>query len=199
MSNGPLSKIALPYADTALDPVISAHTLSFHYAKHHQAYVDNGNKALAGTDLADRSMIDVIKATYKTDKTAIYNNVAQVYNHDFYWLSMRNGGGGQPTGAVADKIGASCGGYDQFRAEFTQAALTQFGSGWAWLVEEGGALKVTKTANADTPFTAGQKPLLVIDVWEHAYYLDHQNRRADYVAAWLDKLVNWEFANQNLG
>ncbi|MDP2312094.1 MAG: superoxide dismutase [Pseudomonadota bacterium] len=195
-----LSLPPLPYADTALAPVISQNTLSFHYGKHHKAYVDNGNKLLAGTELEGRPMGEIIKATYgKSDKTGIFNNVAQVWNHDFYWLSMRPGGGGAPTGRVAELINSSFGGYDAFRVELSNAAMTQFGSGWAWLVSEGGKLKVTKTPNAENPLVHGQTPLLTIDVWEHAYYLDFQNRRADYVAAWLDKLVNWDFAEKNLG
>ena len=195
-----LSLPTLPYADTALAPVISANTLSFHYGKHHKAYVDNGNKLLAGTDLEGRSMEEIVKATYgKADKAGIFNNVAQVWNHDFYWLSMRPGGGGAPTGRIGELINSSFGGYDAFKTELTQAAMTQFGSGWAWLVSEGGKLKVTKTPNAENPLPHGQTPLLTIDVWEHAYYLVFQNRRADYVAAWLEKLVNWEFAEKNLG
>ena len=195
-----LSLPTLPYADTALAPVISANTLSFHYGKHHKAYVDNGNKLLAGTDLEGRSMEEIVKATYgKADKAGIFNNVAQVWNHDFYWLSMRPGGGGAPTGRIGELINSSFGGYDAFKTELTQAAMPQFGSGWAWLVSEGGKLKVTKTPNAENPLPHGQTPLLTIDVWEHAYYLDFQNRRADYVAAWLEKLVNWEFAEKNLG
>ncbi|MES2640430.1 MAG: superoxide dismutase [Myxococcota bacterium] len=195
-----LSLPPLPYADTALDPVISANTISFHYGKHHKAYVDNGNKLLAGTDLEGRPMAEIIKATYgKADKAGIFNNVAQVWNHDFYWLSMRPGGGGSPKGRVADLINSSFGSYDGFKTELSQAAMTQFGSGWAWLVSEGGKLKVTKTPNAENPLVHNQTPLLTIDVWEHAYYLDYQNRRADYVAAWLDKLANWDFAEKNLG
>jgi len=198
MSN--LALPTLPYADTALAPVISANTLSFHYGKHHKAYVDNGNKLLAGTDLEGRSMEEIVKATFgKSDKVGIFNNVAQVWNHDFYWLSMRPGGGGAPTGRIGELINSSFGSYDAFKTELTQAAMTQFGSGWAWLVSEGGKLKVTKTPNAENPLPHGQTPLLTIDVWEHAYYLDFQNRRADYVAAWLEKLVNWEFAEKNLG
>ncbi len=189
----------LPYADTALAPVISANTIGFHHGKHHKAYVDNGNKLLADTELEGQSMEAIVRATYKTDKVGIFNNVAQVWNHDFYWNSMRAGGGGAPTGRIKDRIDSAFGGVDAFRAEISNAAMTQFGSGWAWLVSDGGTLKVTKTANAENPLPLGQIPLLTIDVWEHAYYLDFQNRRADYVAAWLDKLVNWEFADQNLG
>jgi superoxide dismutase, Fe-Mn family len=197
---GPLSLTALPYADTALAPVISQQTLSFHHGKHHKAYVDNGNKALAGSPLAGKPTADLLRATQgAADQAAVYNNVAQAWNHDFYWKSMRPGGGGAPTGRIADRIQQDLGGYDAFKQAFTKAATGRFGSGWAWLVVKDGKLAVVDTANADTPLTAGQVPLLVIDVWEHAYYLDWQNKRADYVAAWLDKLVNWDFADKNLG
>jgi Fe-Mn family superoxide dismutase len=189
----------LPYADDALSPTISANTISFHYGKHHKAYVDNGNKLIAGTEFEGKSMLDIVKATYKTDKVGIFNNVAQVWNHDFYWQSMRAGGGGAPSGRIADLINSSFGGYDGFRTALTTAATTQFGSGWAWLVKDGDKLAVTKTPNAENPHCVGQTALLTIDVWEHAYYLDWQNKRADYVAAWLDKLVNWDFAEKNLG
>ncbi|MFN7144750.1 MAG: superoxide dismutase [Myxococcota bacterium] len=197
---GPLKLPPLPYPDTALAPVVSQNTLSFHHGKHHKAYVDNGNKALANSPLAARPVTEIIKATYnKPDQTAIYNNVAQAWNHDFYWQSMRPGGGGAPKGRIAEKLQSDLGGYDAFREAFTKAATGRFGSGWAWLVSQNGKLAVVDTGNADTPLTAGQTPLLVIDVWEHAYYLDWQNKRADYVGAWLDKLVNWEFAEKNLG
>ncbi|MFN7144749.1 MAG: superoxide dismutase [Myxococcota bacterium] len=189
----------LPYPDTALAPVISANTLSFHHGKHHKAYVDNGNKLLAGTELEGKPMLDIVKATFKTEKTGIFNNVAQVWNHDFSWQSMRPNGGGAPTGRIAQLVSDSFGSYESFRSELSNAALTQFGSGWAWLVMDAGKLKVTKTPNAENPHCYGQTALLTIDVWEHAYYLDWQNRRADYVTAWLDKLVNWEFAEKNLG
>lgn len=196
-----LSLMSLPYADTALDPVITAHTLSFHHGKHHKAYVDNGNNLIKDTELAGRSMPDIIRAVHgDAAKVGIYNNVAQVYNHDFYWKSMRPGGGGAPTGRIGERIAAAFGSYDEFRKAFHTGGMTQFGSGWVWLVSDAaGALKVVKTGNADTPLTAGLTPLLTCDVWEHAYYLDWQNRRADYLNAWLDKLVNWEFAEQNLG
>ncbi len=197
---GPLTLPPLPYADTALAPVISQNTLSFHHGKHHKAYVDNGNKALAGNPLAGKPVVDIIKATYgKADQAAIYNNVAQAWNHEFYWKSMRAGGGGAPKGRIAERIQADLDGYENFKAAFTKFATGRFGSGWTWLVAKEGKLAIVDTANADTPFTLGYTPLLVLDVWEHAYYLDYQNRRADYVAAWLEKLVNWEFAEQNLG
>ena len=192
---------ALPYAETALEPVISSRTVGFHYGKHHKGYVDNLNKLLADApDLAELPMPELIKtATANPNRTAIFNNAAQVWNHTFYWHSMRPGGGGQPTGKLKEKIDSDLGGYDKFREEFKKAAMTQFGSGWAWLIVKDGKLAITKTANAGTPVEQGLGALITIDVWEHAYYLDYQNRRADYVDAWLDKLVNWEFAAKNLG
>jgi superoxide dismutase, Fe-Mn family len=190
----------LPYADSALSPVISANTLGFHYGKHHKAYVDNLNKLIAGSDLADLSLEKIIAAVAgKADKAAIFNNAAQTWNHTFYWKSLRPNGGGEPPAALKHKIEASFGSVDALKKELATAATTQFGSGWAWLVADGDKLRVVKTANADLPLTAGLKPLLTIDVWEHAYYLDYQNRRADYVNALIDKLINWEFALQNLG
>ncbi len=189
----------LPYAQDALAPVISAETLSFHYGKHHKAYVDNLNKLVAGTDLADTALEQVIAAAAgKPDKAGIFNNAAQIWNHTFFWNSLKPGGGGAPTGALAKGIDAAFGSYDNFKKEFANAAMTQFGSGWAWLVADKGQIKVAKTPNAETPLTAGMTPLLTIDVWEHAYYLDYQNRRADFVAAVIDKLLNWEFASANL-
>ena len=189
----------LPYADNALDPVITAHTMSFHYGKHHKTYVDNLNKLVVGTEFADMSLEQVIAGSAgKADKVGIFNNSAQIWNHTFYWHSMKPNGGGTPTGAIAAKIDAAFGSFDNFKKEFQNAALTQFGSGWAWLVAEGGALKIVKTPNAEVPFTKGQTPLLTIDVWEHAYYVDYRNRRADYAAALIDKLLNWDFAADNL-
>jgi superoxide dismutase, Fe-Mn family len=191
---------ALPYAENALDPIISANTLSFHYGKHHKGYVDNLNKLVAGTELAGLSLEQVIKnAAGKADKAAIFNNAAQVWNHTFYWRSLRANGGGEPPAAVKQKIESAFGSLDGCKKELATAATTQFGSGWAWLVLEGDKLKVVKTGNAETPLTTGAKPLLTIDVWEHAYYLDYQNRRGDYVNAVLDKLINWGFAADNLG
>jgi superoxide dismutase, Fe-Mn family len=189
----------LPYADTALAPVISANTLSFHYGKHHAGYVDKLNQLAAGTEFADLSLEAVVKQSAgKADKVAIFNNAAQIWNHTFYWNSLRPNGGGQPTGALKGKIDTAFGGYDAFRKQLVEAAMGQFGSGWAWLVSDGGTLKIAKTANADTPLVHGQKPLLTIDVWEHAYYLDYQNRRQAYAEALVDKLLNWDFAEKNL-
>ena len=188
----------LPYPENALEPVISANTLSFHYGKHHKTYVDNLNKLVAGTDLADKSLEEIISATAgQTDKAGIFNNAAQVWNHTFYWNSMSPNGGGEPPASLKQKIDSSFGGLDAFKKELANAAVTQFGSGWAWLVKEGDSLKVIKTGNADLPLTKGLKPLLTIDVWEHAYYLDYQNRRPDYVNALIDKLLNWRFAADN--
>jgi Fe-Mn family superoxide dismutase len=189
----------LPYADDALAPLISANTISFHYGKHHKTYVDNLNKMVPGTDLDGKSLVEIVNATAgKADKAGFFNNAAQVWNHTFYWSCLKPKGGGKPTGAIAAKIDAAFGGYDNFKKEFATAGLTQFGSGWAWLVAEGGALKIVKTGNAEVPFTKGQTPLLTIDVWEHAYYLDYQNRRGDYINALIDQLLNWDFAAENL-
>jgi len=190
----------LPYADNALEPVITANTLSFHYGKHHKTYVDNLNNLLANNNLSGKSLEDIIKATAgQTDKTAIFNNAAQVWNHMFYWHSLKPNGGGEPSSALKQKIEASFGSLDACKKEFAQAAVTQFGSGWAWLVLDGGKISVAKTSNAESPITKNLRPLLTIDVWEHAYYLDYQNKRADYVNAILDKLINWDFAAANLG
>ena len=190
---------ALSYAENALAPVISANTIGFHYGKHHKGYVDNLNKLVAGTEFADLLLEKIITATSgKADKIAIFNNAAQAWNHTFYWKSLSPQGGGEPSAALKIKIEASFGTVDACKKELLAAATTQFGSGWAWLVLDGDKLKVVKTANADSPLTKGMKPLLTIDVWEHAYYLDYQNRRADYVNAVLDKLINWSFAADNL-
>ena len=190
----------LPFADNALDPVISANTLSFHYGKHHKTYVDNLNKLVTGTELADLSLEQVIAASSgRADKVGIFNNAAQIWNHTFYWNSLTPRGGGEPPAALKQKIEADFGTVEGCKQELVVAATTQFGSGWAWLVQDGGKLKVVKTANANVPSTEGMKPLLVIDVWEHAYYLDYQNRRVDYVNATIDRLINWGFAEKNLG
>lgn len=188
----------LPYAENACEPVITAKTISFHYGKHHQGYVDNLNKLIASTEYADLSLEKIITGTAgQPEKTAIFNNAAQTWNHTFYWNSLTPQGGGEPPAALKQKIEASFGSVDACKKELASAAVSQFGSGWAWLVLEGGMLKVVKTANAEVPLTTGLKPLLTLDVWEHAYYLDYQNRRADYINAILDKLINWDFALQN--
>jgi superoxide dismutase, Fe-Mn family len=190
----------LPYAKDALAPNISARTLEFHHDKHHKAYVDNGNKLISGTEFENMDAVDIMKKVMgDASKSGIFNNVAQAWNHSFYWKCMKPNGGGAPTGALAQKINADLGSYEKFVEELKNAAATQFGSGWAWLVLEGGKLKVTKTSNADTPIAHGIKPLLTVDVWEHAYYLDYQNRRPDYTATFIEKLINWDFVNSQLG
>ena len=189
----------LPYPMNALEPQMSARTLEFHHGKHHKAYVDNANKLVQDTPLANKSLEEVIHATAKDEaKQGIFNNVAQIWNHNFFWKSMRPKGGGRPTGDLARAIDDSFGSYDKFREAFKTAGATQFGSGWAWLVVEGGKLKVDKTPNAVNPLVKGSKPLLTYDVWEHAYYLDYQNRRPDFIEAFIDHLVNWDFAAENL-
>jgi Fe-Mn family superoxide dismutase len=195
----PLTLPPLPYAENALEPILTAKTMSFHYGKHHKAYVDNLNKLIAGTEYASLSLDKIITSTAgQPERTGIFNNAAQSWNHSFYWKSLTPKGGGEPPDALKLKIEASFGSVDTFKKELASMAVSQFGSGWAWLVLEGSLLKVVKTANADIPMAMGLKPLLAIDVWEHAYYLDYQNRRADYVNAVLDKLINWEFALQNM-
>ena len=190
----------LPYAENALDPVISADTLRLHHGKHHKGYVDTLNKLIDGSELAGLSLEQLINETAgKADKAAIFNNAAQTWNHTFYWRSLRAKGGGEPPASLKQKIEATFGTVEACKKELATAATAQFGSGWAWLVLEGDKLKVVKTGNAENPLTRGAKPLLVIDVWEHAYYIDYQNRRADYVNAVLDKLVNWSFAADNIG
>jgi Fe-Mn family superoxide dismutase len=190
----------LPYPEQALEPVISARTIGFHYGKHHKGYVDNLNKLAPGTEFAGQPLEKIIRdASGQPDKTAVFNNAAQVWNHDFYWHSLAPKGGGNPPADLARRIEADFGSVEACKRELAAAAMSQFGSGWAWLVLNGSGLKVVKTGNAEVPFTKGLKPLLTIDVWEHAYYLDYQNRRADYVAAVLDKLINWDFALRNLG
>ncbi|OIQ89977.1 superoxide dismutase [mine drainage metagenome] len=189
----------LPYDATALEPVISANTLAFHHGKHHAAYVTNFNTLTKDSPLADKPLEEVIKAVAgDSAKAGIFNNAAQVWNHTFFWNCLAPNAGGKPSGALLAKIEADFGSFDAFVSEFKTAATTQFGSGWAWLVLDQGKLKVTKTANADTPLAHGQVPLFTVDVWEHAYYLDFQNRRPDFVAAVLDKLANWAFVAANL-
>ncbi len=188
----------LPYAQDALAPHISSETLSFHHGKHHKAYVDKANDAIKGTDYEGLSLEEVIKKSWSEKNMGVFNNAAQIWNHTFYWNSMSPNGGGKPTGAIAEAIDKSFGSYDKFAEEFKAAGAGQFGSGWAWLVKNGDKLEVRKTLNAENPITDGATPLLTMDVWEHAYYLDYQNRRPDYIGDFLGKLVNWDFANQNL-
>ena len=190
----------LPWAQDALEPTYSANTISFHYGKHHQAYVDNLNKVIAGTDLEDKGLEEIIGAVAGDPaKAGVFNNAAQVWNHTFFWNGMKPGGGGAPEGELAVKIAETWGGYQQFVEAFKAAAIGRFGSGWVWLVWEGDQLKITSTPNAETPLVGAAKPLLTVDVWEHAYYLDYQNRRPDFVQTVLDKLLSWEFVDQNLG
>ena len=199
-SSASITLPALPWPENALDPVISANTISFHYGKHHKTYVDNLNKLIAGSEFADAPLEKIVIATAgKADKAGIFNNAAQIWNHTFYWKSLRAHGGGEPPAALKHKIEAAFQSVEACKKELSAAAVSQFGSGWAWLVLDGDELKIVKTANAETPITQSLKPLVTIDVWEHAYYLDYQNKRADYVNALLDKLINWEFAAQNLG
>jgi Fe-Mn family superoxide dismutase len=188
----------LPYKEDALEPYISKRTIEFHYGKHHRAYIDNTNQLAGAAGLGNLSLEEIIKKTAGSpDQVSIFNNAAQAWNHDFYWKSMLPGAA-KPNERLAKMIDASFGGYDNLNKEFQNAAVTQFGSGWAWLVLDQDKLKVTKTSNADNPLVHGQVPLLTMDVWEHAYYLDYQNRRADYVKGVLDHLLNWEFAAANL-
>jgi Fe-Mn family superoxide dismutase len=189
---------ALPFAADALEPYISANTLGFHHGKHHQAYVTNTNNLIKGTDLENATLEAIIAAsTNNPEKVGLFNNSAQVWNHTFYWSCMKKGGGGVPSGALSAKITEDFGSFDAFVEAFKNAGMTQFGSGWAWLVLDAGKLKVTKTANGDTPMAHGQKALLTVDVWEHAYYLDYQNKRADYIDIFLKHLVNWDFVATN--
>ena len=184
----------LPWAKDALAPHISAETIDFHYGKHHQTYVTNLNKLIDGKPEATKSLEDIVKAS----DGGLFNNAAQVWNHTFYWNSMKPKGGGAPTGRLLEAVTRDFGSVQKLKDDFAEAAKTQFGSGCAWIVSEGGKLKVVKTANADLPMKHGQKALLTCDVWEHAYYIDYRNRRPDYVAAFLEHLVNWDFAAKNL-
>jgi Fe-Mn family superoxide dismutase len=189
-----------PYPFDALEPHLSRRTLEFHHGKHHRAYVDKANQIVKDTGLAGLSLEELIRKTASLpDKTALFNNAAQAWNHAFYWRGMKPGGGGPPKGALLDLVNTAFGGYGAFREAMLKAAAGQFGSGWVWLVrEKGGKLAVTATGNAGTPLTGGATPLLTMDVWEHAYYLDYQNRRGDYAAAFMDSLVNWGFVENNL-
>jgi Fe-Mn family superoxide dismutase len=183
----------LPYDKGALAPPFSAETLEYHYGKHHQAYVTNLNKLIEGKPEASKSLEDIILSA----DGPLFNNAAQVWNHTFYWQCMKPQGGGQPSGPLMDAIKKDFGSFDKFKEEFANAGATQFGSGWAWLVSEGGKLKVTKTSNADLPMKHQQKALLTMDVWEHAYYIDYRNNRAKYIEVFLSSLVNWDFVAQN--
>jgi Fe-Mn family superoxide dismutase len=190
----------LPYPKDALEPYISSNTLEFHHGKHHSGYIENTNRLVKGTDLEKKDLEPIIKETSGDDsRIAVFNNAAQVWNHSFYWQCMKPKGGGYPAGMVKEKIDADFGSYQKFIEEFKTAGTSQFGSGWAWLVLKNGRLEVIKTSNADTPLAHGLKPLLTVDVWEHAYYLDYQNRRPDYLSAFVEHLINWDFVNRCLG
>lgn len=186
---------ALPYSKDALAPTISENTLNFHYDKHHKGYMNKLKAAIEGTPDADKSLVDFIKTA---EPGKAFNCAAQVWNHSFFWNSMKPNGGGAPTGDLADIINRDFGSFDAFKDEFAAKSTGQFASGWGWLVIDGGKAQVVTTSNAGTPLTTSATPLLTIDVWEHAYYLDYQNARGSFIAAYLDKLVNWDFAAENL-
>ncbi|MEH2253973.1 superoxide dismutase [Nostoc sp.] len=190
----------LPFEINALEPYgMKAETFEYHYGKHHKAYVDNLNKLTEGTELADKSLEEVIKISFKdSSKAGIFNNAAQVWNHTFFWNSLKPSGGGAPTGDLAAKIDKDFGSFDKFKEEFSNAATTQFGSGWSWLIDDGGTLKVIKTPNAENPLAHGQKALLTLDVWEHAYYIDYRNARPAFIKNFLEQLLNWDFVAENL-
>ena len=197
--SAPFELPKLPYSDDSLSPYISANTIGFHYGKHHKTYVDKLNGLVSGSEYSDMSLEEIIKKTSgEAEKAVIFNNAAQIWNHTFYWHSMKPHGGGSPSGSVKEKLDTFFGSFEDFKNQFANAAATQFGSGWAWLVLEEETLKVVKTGNAETPLTKRQTPLVTIDVWEHAYYLDYQNKRPEYINVFLDKLINWDFVEENL-
>jgi Fe-Mn family superoxide dismutase len=190
---------SLPYAASALEPYVSERTLNFHHGKHHNAYVNKLNELIKGTEFFGQSLEQIIIKTHgKSDLAAIFNNAAQVWNHTFFWHSIKPNGGGKPQGKLLAKIEEDFGSFEAFAEQFKAAGVSQFGSGWAWLVLEGKKLKIVKTGNADLPLVHGQIALLTADVWEHAYYLDYQNKRPDYLTTFMDSLVNWQFAEVNL-
>lgn len=189
----------LPFSKNALEPYISSQTLDYHYGKHHNTYVINTNNLIKDTDLENASLEEIIKTSFNNPaQIGLFNNAAQVWNHTFYWHSLSPTGGGAPSGKIATMINQDFGSYDDFAKRFKEAALGQFGSGWAWLAVVEGKLAIHKTSNADTPIVHGMTPLLCIDVWEHAYYLDYKNIRAEYVDNVINRLLNWDFANRNL-
>ena len=188
---------ALPYDATALEPHLSAHLLGFHHGKHHQAYVTNLNNLLKDSPDASLSLEEVILKSHKEKNAGVFNNAAQIWNHTFYWHSMKPHGGGKPSGDLLIQIEKDFGSFEAFKEAFKQMGVTQFGSGWAWLILKDGKLEVTKTGNAELPMTSGATAILTCDVWEHAYYLDYQNRRPDYIEVFLNHLVNWDFAEKN--
>jgi Fe-Mn family superoxide dismutase len=191
----------LPYAENALEPVISATTIGFHYGKHHKGYVEKVNTLVAGTPLAGKPLEEIVKKSARGGEKhkKLFNSAAQAWNHNFYWQSMKQKGGGAPTGTLKERIDKDFGSYEKFREQFAQTAIDHFSNGWVWLVLDKGKLKIVDTHDADTPIVRGQKPLLTTDVWEHAYYLDYKNARKDYVNGFLDKLLNWDFVATNLG
>ena len=196
-ATGPYALPKLPWDEAALDPVISARTISFHYGKHHKAYIDKTNELVAGTKMAGMPLDELVRAADREKNQKLFNNAAQAWNHTFFWSCLRPGGG-KPAGEIASRIDSELGGYEKFAESFAKTAVETFGSGWAWLVDRGGRLEIISTSNAATPITTDATPLLTLDVWEHAYYLDYQNRRPDFAKAVIEKLLNWEFAAQNL-
>jgi len=189
----------LQFEKNALEPYISAKTLEFHYGKHHQGYIDKTNQAIKGTDMEGHDLKMIVNETsLNPDQKELFNNAAQAWNHSFFWECLKPGGGGNPSGKIAERINADLGGFDQFAENFKKAGTTQFGSGWAWLAHKDGKLSVLQSANAANPLAEGYQPLLVVDVWEHAYYLDYQNRRADFLQNFIDHLINWDFVNEQL-
>jgi Fe-Mn family superoxide dismutase len=195
-SSGPFELPPLPWAEDALDPVISARTIGLHYGKHHAAYVKKLNELVAGTRYAQMPLEQVVRESAGKDQK-VFNNAGQAWNHTFYWNCLRKGAG-KPGTRIASRLDADLGGYEGFKQKFADAAVNCFGSGWAWLVERDGKLEIVATSNADTPIAKGITPLLTLDVWEHAYYVDYENRRPEHVAAAIDKLLNWDFAEQQL-
>jgi Fe-Mn family superoxide dismutase len=194
---GPFTLPKLPWDEGALDPVISARTIQLHHGKHHKAYVDKANELVAGTKMADMPLEEVVRAAQAEKNQKLFDNAAQAWNHAFFWSCLRPGGA-KPSGEIARRLDADLGGAEAFRKAFAKAAVECFGSGWAWLVDRGGKLEIVATSNAATPLTSGATPLLTLDVWEHAYYLDYQNRRPEYVEAVIAKLLDWEFAGRQL-
>jgi Fe-Mn family superoxide dismutase len=195
----PFELPALPWPSDALEPHVSAKTIGFHHGKHHATYINKLNDLVEGTAFAEKSLEEIIRETAgDASKAGIFNNAAQAWNHDFFWKSMAADGGGEPSGAFMESVTGSFGGFDKFREEFVTKAVTLFGSGWTWLVSNGGRLEIVQTPGAGNPMTEGKTPLLTVDVWEHAYYLDYQNRRPDFVGAFIDNLANWRFAAKNL-
>lgn len=196
---GPFVLEDLPYGKDALEPFISSKTLSFHYDKHHRGYLNKLNGLVSGTEFAGLTLEDIMKKTFgRAEEEDIFNNAAQVWNHTFYWKSLSPNRGGKPIGKIADRINADFGSYEDFIEEFCEVGAAQFGSGWVWLVENDGILSIVKTGNAENPISQNKgRPILVVDVWEHAYYLDYQNRRKDHIRMIMENLINWEFAENN--